>query len=76
MQDDTLPIANSAVFVKVVMGRAKMSHLRVAAGVTHVAVNSGGVRCLRTWALVRGQHRLLLPSQKKIITITVLVCNK
>ena len=76
MHGGTLAAANSPVFVEIVMGHAKMSHVRDAAGVTHVAVNSGGVRSLRTWALVRGQHRLLLPSPKKTITITVLVCNK
>jgi len=76
MQGGTLAAANSADFVEIVMGHAKMSYLRDAAGVTHVAVISGGMRSLRTWALVRGQYRLLLPLQKKIITITVLVCNK
>ena len=76
MHGGMLAAANSADFVKIVMGHAKMSHLRDAAGVSHVAVNSGGVRSLRTWALVRGQQRLHLPSPKKIITITVLVCNK
>ena len=42
MQGGKLPIANSADFVIIIMGHAKMSSLRHAAGNTHVEVNSGG----------------------------------
>jgi len=47
MHGGTLAAANSPVFVEIVMGHAKMSHLRDAAGVTHFAVNSGGMRSFR-----------------------------
>ena len=42
MQGGKLPIANSADFVIIIMGHAKMSSLRHAAGNTHVEVHSGG----------------------------------
>ena len=42
MQGAKLPIVDSADFVIIIMGHAKMSCLRHAAGNTHVEVNSGG----------------------------------
>jgi len=42
VQGDKLPIADSADFVIITMGHAKMSSLRHAAANTHVEVNAGG----------------------------------